>query len=140
MSLNAPNASMCVCCVIENVLPAFFPSVSNPSCLLYFVLYCIALLCFSFLLCVSVRACVKCESVSVCFIDGVNVFVFASHLLCSFWHHSCYIVWVRDIIYTYIFLSAHFQPHIEQCVAFDFGSVFELTLFSLRHFFRFKNF
>lgn len=36
-----------------------------------------------------------------------------------------------------ILFSAHYQSYIEQCVAFDFGSVFELTSFSLRHFFRY---
>lgn len=114
VSLNAPNASMCVCCVIENVLPAFFPSVANPSCLLYIALLCFALLLLS-ALCVRASMCWMWVCLCVLYRWRQCICVcltFALFFLTSF---MLYCLSARHYIYIYFSLCAFPTTHRAMC-------------------------
>lgn len=79
------------------------------------VIHCLALLCFSFLLCVSVRACVKCENVCVLYRWRRCICVcltFALFFLTSF---MLYCLSARHYIYIYFSLCAFPTTHRAMC-------------------------
>lgn len=131
-----------ILCNIET-LPAFFPSPQiKILSIKYFSLRSPPNLHILFSACERVYMCM-CVFVSVRRL--MRVYAWTRAYLCECAHIvmlflTSFIVSGCAIFFLHIFFSAHYQTYIEQCIAFDFGSVFKLTLFGLRHFFASKLF